>query len=227
MALADLNRAQDTPITTLKLSEIAPKVWNTPPAAITGAMIADANPNEAKPRYDSMTDWAGGVRGDDVDQATATVALARSGGGANEPDYAPRTQAAKAAMPGTVPPNAVAGEPDFTLAKDIARARGYIAQLQPYPTGGAAVPVAPVVSSISPTTAAATSLPLKVTITGTGFTQWSTVYTGGATTPDASAKYVNATTMTVAIFAAAPGTVSVAVEDHDLLSNTNTVFTVT
>jgi hypothetical protein len=224
MALADLNRTNDTPIATLKLSDIQPRVWNTPPAAITGAMITDANPNHPKPRYDSMTDWAGGVRGDDVDQATATVALARSGGGANEPDYAPRTQAAKAAMPGTVPPNAVAGEPDFVLVTDVARPRGWIAPQQPY-TG--TVPAAPVVSSIAPTTAAATTLPLLVTITGTGFSPFSTVLTGGSNVPDTSGKYVDATHMTVAIWKASAGTVSVAVEDHNVLSNTNVVFTAT
>src|SRR6267142_116265 len=104
MALADLNRAQDTAIATLKLSDIAPVNWHRFPPRT--ASMTDANANDVKPRYDSMTDWAGGAVGDDVDVATATVALARSGGGANEPDYAPRTQAAKAALPGTVPPNA-------------------------------------------------------------------------------------------------------------------------
>jgi hypothetical protein len=219
MALADLNRAQDTPITTLKLSEIAPKVWNTPPAAITAAMITDANPNDPKPRYDSMTDWAGGVRGDDVDQATATVALARSGGGANEPDYTPRTEAQKAAAA-----NLTAGT---VIVTDIARPRGWIAPYQSIAAAGGSAPAAPVVSSIAPTTGAATTLPLLVTITGTGFSPFSTVLTGGSNVPDTSGKYVDATHMTVAIWKASAGTVSVAVEDHNVLSNSNVVFTVT
>jgi hypothetical protein len=66
-----------------------------------------------------------------------------------------------------------------------------------------------------------------VTITGTGFTPFSRVFTGGASVPDNSAQYVSATTMTVPIWKASAGTVSVAVEDHSLLSNTDKVFTVT
>src|SRR5262245_34025222 len=109
MALFDLNRTNDTPIATLKLNEIAPVNWRRFPSAITAAMLADANPNEAKPRYTAAAqaaDWNGGVGGDDIDQATATVALARSDGGANEANYAPRNQATRAALPGTSPPNA-------------------------------------------------------------------------------------------------------------------------
>jgi hypothetical protein len=199
------------------------------PAPITLPMLTVANANAAKPRYTAAgaADWSGGVKGDDVDQASAAVSLANSHSANVETDYTPRTQAAKAAMPGTVPPNAVAGEPDFTLAIDVARPRGVIAPGQAYPKSGDAAPAAPVVSSIAPTTGAAATLPLTVTITGTGFTPWSTVYTGGSATPDSSAKYVSATQMKVALFAAAPGTVSVAVEDHNVLSNVNVVFTVT
>jgi hypothetical protein len=213
MALFDLNRAGDTPITTLKVAEIAPVNWHRFPPRT--ASMTDANANEAKPRYDSMTDWTGGAKGDDIDVATATVALARGDGGANEADYSPRTQAAKAAMIGT------------TLAVDVGQPRGTIAPTQRYPQAGDAAVGAPVVSSISPTAGAAATLPLTVTITGTGFTPWSTVYTGGATTPDSSGKYVSPTQMKVALWAAAPGTVSVAVEDHNVLSNVNVLFTVT
>jgi hypothetical protein len=83
------------------------------------------------------------------------------------------------------------------------------------------------VSSISPTTGAQASLPLLVTITGTGFTPFTTVLTGGSNVPDPAARYVDATHMTVPVWKASPGTVSVAVEDHNVLSNTNVVFTVT
>jgi hypothetical protein len=199
------------------------------PAPITAAMLAAANANAARPRYTAAgaADWSGGVNGDDVDQASAAVALANSHSANVEADYTPRTQAAKAAMPGSVPPNAVAGEPDFTLAVDVARPRGAIAPGQAYPKSGDAAPAAPVVSSLSPTSGAAATLPLTVTITGTGFTPYSTVYTGGSTTPEVKAVYVNATTMRTPIWAAAPGTVSVAVEDHNVLSNVNVVFTVT
>jgi hypothetical protein len=84
-----------------------------------------------------------------------------------------------------------------------------------------------VVTSISPTTGAAAAFPMRVVITGTGFTPWSTVRTGGSATPDVSGKYISATQMEVAIWKASAGTVSVAVEDHDLLSNVDKVFTVT
>lgn len=184
------------------------------PLPITPAMVTPANENAAKPRA-IPADYVGGVRGDDTDTATANVAVARQGGGANEPDYTPRTQAAKATQLGT------------TLAADVSRRRGYIGPQDPYPTGGAVVPPAPVVSSISPTTAPAASLPLMVTITGTGFSVWSLVYTGGATVHDGSAVYVSPTQMKVPIWAAAPGTVSVAVRDHGLMSNADKLFTVT
>jgi hypothetical protein len=161
---------------------------------------------DVTPAYVRTITFTGGATGDDVDTATANSTDA----------YTPKTQAAKAAA--MVPP--------LSLVVDIARPRGWIQDDQPY-MGNTTPPVAPVVSSIAPTTGAATTLPLKVTITGTGFTPWSVVRTGGSATPDSSGKYVSPTQMTVAIFAAVPGTVSVAVEDHDLLSNVNVVFTVT
>lgn len=193
----------------------------TLPNPITAAMLAPANAAAGYPRYNTPGDWSGATYGDDVDQATANVALARQDGSANGPDYTPRTQAAKAAamVPG---PN----NPAFVIVTDVARPRGWIAPNQPY-QGNASAPAAPVVASISPNTGAAATLPLQVTITGTGFTPFSTVLTGGSNLPDPSARYVNATTMTVAIFKATAGTVSVAVEDHNVLSNTNVVFTVT
>jgi IPT/TIG domain-containing protein len=184
----------------------------TMPGPITAAMLAVANANCDRPRYSTMADWAGGVKGDDVDTRTATVALATASGAAPYPDYAPRTQAAKATLQGT------------TLVTDVARARGWIGPGDPY-VGNA--PVAPVVASISPTTGPATSLPMTVTITGTGFTPWSVVRTGGSAVADPTGVYLSPTTMKVALTAAVPGTVSVAVEDHDLLSNTNVLFTVT
>jgi len=190
----------------------------TLPNPITAAMLAPANANAGYPRYNTPGDWSGATLGDDVDQATANVALATSSGAANYADYAPRNQLAKANMPGTSPPNAIAGEPDFAMVVDVARPRGWIAPNQPY-QGNSTAPVAPVVSSLSPNTAAATSLPLQVTITGTGFTPWSIVKTGGQNTADVSARYVDATHMTVAIFKASAGTVGVVVQDHDLDSN--------
>lgn len=183
----------------------------TYPLPVPVASLVLANPRAGYPRYTAMNDWLGGAVGDDKNEATATVVEVDASGGAAIPDYSPRTQADKAATLGT------------GVANDISRPRGYIAPGQPY----GPVPAAPVVASISPTTAPQAQLPLLVTITGTGFTVWSTVKTGGMKVPDASAKFVNSTTMTVPIWAAAPGTVSVVVEDHDVNSNSNVLFTVT
>ena len=216
MALADLNRSNDTPIATLKLSTIVPRDFPTNPAVI--GSLADANPNAVKPRYSgagAAADWQGSAYGDDVDVSAANTPNVDLNNKAVA-NYAPRNQAGKAAL--MVPPGA--------LAVDVARGRGWIAPYQPY-VGNGAVPVAPVVSSISPATGAAASLPMLVTITGTGFSPWSTVYTGGSNVPEASAKYISPTQMTVPIWAAAPGTVSVAVEDHNMLSNVDKLFTVT
>jgi hypothetical protein len=177
------------------------------PQPVTTAMLMPAFVRDVR--------YINGAKGDDVSQATAAVAYAFNVPGPEDATYAPLTQAAKATALGT------------TLAVDVARPRGVIAPRQPYPDASVPAPVAPVVSSISPTTGAAATLPLTVTITGTGFTQWSSVYTGGSTTPEASAQYISPTSMKVAIFKASPGTVSVAVSDHGVLSNTNIVFTVT
>lgn len=193
------------------------------PSPITAAMLAVSNANAGKPRYDSMTDWAGGTVGEDpglastntLTRSQASVALANRDGDVAEADYTPRTLAQKAATLGV------------GVANDVGRNRGSIAPGQRYPQVGDAAVAAPVVSSISPTTGAQATLPLSVTITGTGFTPFSTVYTGGMGLPDGSAKYISPTQMKVAIWAAAPGTVSVAVMDHGVLSNTDKLFTVT
>jgi IPT/TIG domain. len=188
----------------------------TLPNPITAAMLAPANPAAGYPRYNTPGDWSGAVLGDDVDQATANVALATASGAAAYPDYTPRHQTAKAA----------AMTPAGSLVVDVARPRGWIAPNQPY-QGNASPPAAPVVTSISPTTGAQATLPVLVTITGTGFSPFSVVKTGGSNVPDPAARYVSATTMTVPVWKASPGTVSVVVADHDVDSNANVVFTVT
>jgi hypothetical protein len=217
MALFDLNRANDTPIATLQLASIAPINWHKFPPRV--ASMADSNQNEAKPRYDSMTDWAGGVKGDDTNTASAAVALARSDGGAAEPDYMPRTEADRATQLGT------------TLAVDISRRRGAIEPRQPYPVAGDPPVAAPVVTSIAPNTAPAGSVtPVVVMITGTGFTAWSLVQQGGnTTTPDPSMVYISPTQLQITIYPkiAVPGTASIAVRDHGVLSNVDKLFTFT
>lgn len=148
--------------------------------------------------------YNGGVKGDDVDVSTAN----------STSTYGPRTQAQKATALGTV------------IAEDVTRPRGYIAPAQPY----GAKPAAPVVTTVAPNTAAAGSNPLVVTITGTGFTQYSKVISGGTGSPwDAAAQYVSPTQMKILIDPrpSIAGAISIAVEDHDVLSNTDKLFTFT
>jgi hypothetical protein len=194
-----LARAAEAANATSKLVEITPKNWRRYPAVAGSTTPANI----------PVITYTGGATGDDTDTATANSTTPYTG--------LPRTQAEKASL--MVPPG--------SLAVDVARPRGFIAPNQSYIAAGGTAPAAPVVSSLSPTTAAGATLPLVVTITGTGFSPYSTVYTGGAQTPDGSGKYVDATHMTVAIWKASPGTVSVAVEDHNVWSNTNINFTVT
>jgi IPT/TIG domain len=193
----------------------------TLPNPITAAMLTPANANAGYPRYNTPGDWSGAVYGDDVDSAKANVALATASGAAAYPDYAPRHQTAKAALMVPGP-----GNPAFVIVTDVARPRGWIAPNQPY-QGNASIPAAPVVSSLAPTTIAAAALPITVTITGTGFTPWSTVRVGGVAQPEPSARYVDATHMTVNIVAGTvAGAVGVIVQDHDVDSN-SVNFTVT
>lgn len=190
---------------------------------------APASAISDRPRYGTAGDWAVGVTGFDPGLpnkpagtafSKATVSLASDSGGAAAADYAPRDQNAKL-LPAAAP------VPAQLPGSDVLAPRGTIGPLTPYPKTGDTPAAAPVVTSLSPNTAAQVTLPLTVTITGTGFTQRSQVFTGGAQTPDTTAVYVNATTMRVPIWAAAPGTVSVAVMDHSVLSNVNILFTVT
>jgi len=186
------------------------------PLPITTTMLAKANVNEGKPRYNTPADWIGGVKGDDVNTATAAVAVANRDGDIAEVDYGPRTQAAKATAMGT------------TIVTDISRARGAVAPNQRYPQVGDTAPAAPVVSSISPNTAAAGAQPLVVTITGTGFTAWSSVFTGAQTIPE-QYRYVSPTTLMIMIDprSSVAGTASVAVSDHGVMSNVDKLFTFT
>jgi hypothetical protein len=196
MALADLNRSNDTPIATLLLASITPKDYPTLPAV-----------QPASPRiYVPVITYNGGLVGDDVDVATSN---------ATDP-YSPRNQTEKAALM----------VPAGSLALDVARPRGTIAAYQRYPVAADAAVAAPTITSLAPNTAVAvTGAELVVTITGTGFTQWSTVRSGGYPIPS---KYVDATHLTIYQNpkVAVAGTVQVIVTDHDVDSApSNFVFT--
>src|SRR5262245_25195126 len=141
----------------------------TMPLPITAAMLATANAaNEQKPRYGAAgaTDWAGGLKGDDQDNATALVSLANdSGGAASAADYSPRHQAQRATQTnfGSIGGDGTVYQSGTTIVVDVARPRGWIAPSQPY-QGNGTNPAAPVVSSLSPATIAAGTQPLVVTI---------------------------------------------------------------
>jgi hypothetical protein len=179
----------------------------TLPNPITAAMLAPANANAGYPRYNTPGDWSGVAYGDDVDVATANVALATASGAAAYPDYTPRHQAAKAALM----------VPAGSLVVDVARPRGWIAPTQPY-QGNATPPAAPAITSLAPNTAVSgTGAAIVVDITGTGFTPWSTVLSGNYPIPST---YISPTLIRIGQYPrnSVPGTVQVVVIDHDVNS---------
>lgn len=176
-----------------------------PIAPITAAMVT--------PAYVPNITYTGGVTGSDPGENSAPVTPVSTA--ASTDAYSPRSQNAKAVALGV------------GIANDVTRPQGPVGPRDPYPAAGDIALLTPVVTSLSPATAPQAQLPLSVTITGTGFTRYSRVYTGGSNLPDGSAQFVNATTMRVPIWKAAAGTVSVSVEDHEAMSNTDKVFTVT
>jgi hypothetical protein len=102
------------------------------------------------------------------------------------------------------------------LATDITAPRGYIAPRDSY---AKAAPAAPVISSLAPNTAVAGSpSPLAVVVTGTGFTPFTTLLTGGVQTPYAT--YVSATKMTLLMDPqrSTVGVVAVIARDHSVNS---------
>jgi hypothetical protein len=181
---------------------------------------APANANYAKPRYGTAgaADWTGGSYGDDIDAATAAVALASASGGVAAADYAPRHQAGRAALM----------VPAGVLTTDLGRRRGSIAPLQSYPKSGDAALAAPVITSLAPNTAVAGSQPVLCKITGTGFSVWSTVHVGVNTAPAVLARFISPTEMWVDIHpeTSVAGSTQVVVKDHGVTSAPST-FTFT
>jgi hypothetical protein len=159
----------------------------------------------------------GGAFGDDLTTSTATLVTDQvpANGPVTAVDYAPRTQVAKAALVG------------MPIATDVGRARGSIAPNQPYPSAGDAPLTAPTITSLSPNTAVtgANKPTVAVTITGTGFTPWSSVTSGNFPIP---CRFLTATTLEIIQkpSASVPGVVSVVVTDHGVASaGSNFTFT--
>jgi IPT/TIG domain len=208
-----LFRAQDIGTSTV-LGPVVPKNWKV--HLNKQVAIVDANPNEAKPRYNSA-DYTGNAYGDDVAQAKANIAVARSDGGASETlPPTPRTQQDKATALGTV------------LVQDVGRRRGWIAPSQPY----TAPPVAgenPTIASLAPNTAVAGAATpqFAMKIIGTKFTPYSTVLLGGVPAPSSIYTYISATEMRCQMSPASSvaGTTTVTVVDHGVASTPSATFT--
>ena len=144
------------------------------------------------PAYVPVITYKGGQSGDDVTQSSAN----------STGSYAPRTQAQRA------------GQLGVGMAVDVTTPRGWIDPNEPY----GAAPAAPVLTSISPTTGVHGAANMEVTLTGTGFTPKSSVYTGGVITPFYS--YVSPTQMkvTIDLVNSVAGVIDIKVLDHGLLS---------
>jgi hypothetical protein len=216
MMPADLNRAQDTAIATLKLMEIAPVNWHRFPSPISKAMTDDI--------YLPVYTWNGGIVGDETVAETNVLVDDRAIG-----DYGPRNLTEKMAWPGapnSVVPSeatssgqAVTAIVDYTQSTDITVPRGWLEPDDPYAAPPASPAGDPTITSLAPNTgvSGAGKAPTWVTITGTRFTQWSTVETGGVLTP--YYKYVSPTRIDMLQDPrSTPGTVVVKVIDHGVKS---------
>jgi hypothetical protein len=192
----------------------------TMPLPITAAMLALANPNAGRPRYNTPADWAGGVSGDDVAVSTANVAIGRACDSGSNPDYAPRTQVQKAGLanltPGTV------------MATIVTRKRGWIAVRQPYSARPVSPAGDPTITSLNPNTGVHGGVNVMVAITGTNFTPYSDVYVGGSAAPFLYARYISPTEIDILMDCgrSIAGVATVQVFDHGVMT-APTNFTIT
>lgn len=153
--------------------------------------------------------YNGGAFGDDVTVSTANATNT----------YSPRFQGDKITA-GNLTPATV-------MVTDVGRARGAIEPGQAYPNSGTAALTAPTITSLAPNTAVTgpNKPTVAVTITGTGFTQWSTTTSGNFPIP---CRYLSPTTLEIIQkpSASVPGIVSVVVTDHGVASaGSNFTFT--
>jgi hypothetical protein len=199
-------RAQDT-VPTTNLGPIQPKNWKIHANKVNFGTLA--NPNAAKPAY-VQSDYVGGVKSIDSAQATANVAVARSDGAPNEPDYSPRTQPAKATQLGTIP------------VQDVGRRPGWIAPNQPYGAPPASPANDPTITALAPATAVAGNATPQfvMKITGTNFTPYSIVSIGGSPAPNSIYTYISPTEIRAQMSpgASVAGTITVTVTDHGITS---------
>lgn len=175
------------------------------PLPITAAMLAPANVNADKPRYNTPADWSMGATGNEADIATRTEAIANASGGASpSTPYPIRTQVAKgAAMVPPLVPLSDLGK-DYGTYSGAAGRTGTLQPFQPYPD----VSSPPTVASVSPATGLAAG-GTAVTISGTNLTGATGVTFGG--TAATAVVVVNSSTITCTAPAHAAGTVDVVV----------------
>jgi hypothetical protein len=147
--------------------------------------------------------YTGGAYGDDVAVSTANATN----------DYAPRHQTDKATQLGVV------------MADDITSPRGWIDPNEAYVPAPMSPADDPTITSLAPNTGVSGGAAIWAMITGTKFTQWSQVETGGVVTP--YSKYVSPTRIDVLMDPrSTPGMVVVKVIDHGVKSNgSNFTFT--
>jgi hypothetical protein len=169
-------------------------------------MLALANPNFNKPRYDASwtSDWHGAQFGNEEDQAEATQAIANSCSARVETDYDPQHQKAKAGD--MVPPLQIVDDlgKDYGIYAGGAGRTGYVTPRSPYPDATSP----PVVTGVLPLSGLAAG-GTAITITGMGFTGATSVTVGGAAAT--AVVVVNSSTITATTPAHAVGTVDVAV----------------
>lgn len=152
-------------------------------------------PDAYTPAYVPVITYYGGAYGDDVAVSTANVTN----------DFAPKTQVEKAALVG------------MPIAQDITVPRGWIEPQEPYGPPPVSPADDPTITTLEPTTGVSGGSPVWVTITGTKFTQWSSVETGGVVTP--YSRYISPTKMAVLMDPrSTPGTITVKVIDHGVKS---------
>jgi hypothetical protein len=144
------------------------------------------------PAYVPVITYYGGAYGDDVSQSSANVTN----------DFTPKTQVQKAAITGQVP------------GSDIGVRRGWIKPGSPYAAPPASPANDPTITTLAPSTGKAGISAFTVLVTGTNFTEWSTVKTGGVPTP--YYKVLSPTQIELVLDGrrSVAGTIDVVVSDH-------------
>jgi hypothetical protein len=174
------------------------------PLPITPAMLAPANANAAKPRYDTSADWNMGASGNDVDVATVAGPVVGAESANSVTLYPIRTQTHKAAA--MVPPLQVLGDIgiDYGAYAGQTGRGGTVTPKAPYPDATSP----PVVTGVSPATGLAAG-GTAVTVSGWNLTGATGVTFGG--TAATAVVVVDPTKITCVSPAKAAGTYDVRV----------------